>query len=83
MSQINDLKAHFSAPGTRLTAAEAWRKFGIMRLAARIGEMQSEGYVFDHESITAGKKKVAEYVLRCTPAMAVAAANKAGQAVAA
>lgn len=84
MSQLDALKKHFAVPGARLTAFDALRKFGISRLAARIGELREEGYVFDRPMITVigigGAAKVAEYVLTCTPAMAVAAAKRANTA---
>ena len=83
MNQIQQLKEHFSVPGVRLTALEALRKFGIARLAARIGELKEEGYVFDRSMITvtgfSGVAKVAEYVLRSAPAMAVTVAKAAQQ----
>lgn len=87
MSQTAVLKEHFSVPGVHLTAFEALRRYGIARLAARIGELQASGYVFDRQMITVagatGPVQVADYVLRCTPAMAVAAAKSALAPVAA
>ncbi len=87
MSQLNDLKKHFAVPGARLTAFDALRKFGIARLAARIGELRDAGYVFDRPMVTviggSGAVKVTEYVLICTPAMARAAAVRASLPMAA
>lgn len=84
MSQIAALKKHFTVPGARLTAFDALRKFGVARLAARINEMAADGYVFDRQmvSVNLGQAKVADYVLRCTPAMTKAAAQRAGEAMA-
>ena len=55
---LNHLKAHQSISG--LTAL---RKYGIMRLAARIHYLKKFGYDIKTELVSNGKKKWAEYSL--------------------
>lgn len=51
--------------GHRLTALEALRLFGCLRLAARVHELRAEGHAIEEVMVhTAGGKKVAEYYMR-------------------
>ena len=55
---LNYLREHKS-----ITGLEALRKFGIMRLAARIHYLKKYGYNVKTELVSNGKKKWAEYSL--------------------
>ena len=76
MTQLSDLRSHFSAPGAKLTAYAAASDFGIARLSPRIGELDREGYQFLHQMVPApsrrGGARVAEYVLIQSPPKEVA-----------
>ncbi len=50
-------------PGPGISAWDAAREFGIMRLAARIGELRSQGHDIETEMVTNGRVRYARYRL--------------------
>lgn len=70
MTQLEELKKYFRR-NSRLTAHQAQMQLGIARLAARIPELESMGYVFMHQMIDAptrySRAKVCQYVLLQRP----------------
>lgn len=67
-TQRSRIMAHLNAHQT-LTSLEALRKYGIMRLSARISELKRSGEPIEKQMITVQNKygetvRVAEYRLR-------------------
>ena len=60
MSQNELILAHLQAVNT-LTHAEAMRKFGIGRLAARVEELRRRGHAISTEMAHEGSKQWAVY----------------------
>ena len=50
--------------GHHLTALDALRLFGCLRLGGRIFELRERGYTIDGPLVKIGKKHVARYTLR-------------------
>lgn len=46
-----------------LTAAQAYKKFGCLRLAARIAELREDGHPIETETVSQGGKRFARYWL--------------------
>lgn len=46
-----------------LTAAQAYAKFGCLRLAARINDLRRQGHDIETETVTQGGKRFARYRL--------------------
>lgn len=69
-TQLAELEKYFRR-NSRLTAHQASVQLGIARLAARIPELESMGYVFLHQMIDAptrySRAKVCQYVLLQRP----------------
>lgn len=54
--------------GRRLTALDALKEFGCMRLGARVNELKNEGLVIEVERVkTSAGKSVASYYLAAIP----------------
>lgn len=53
--------------GRKLTAAMAWQKYGVMRLAGRINELRADGLDITTEMISvrtrSGKARVGRYFI--------------------
>jgi len=63
MSQESDIIRHLKTKGP-ITPLEALREYGIMRLAARIGDLRSRGFPIATDIIEVAKgKRVARYRL--------------------
>lgn len=61
LKQTEAIKAHLDA-GNSITAIEALNKFGCFRLASRIHDLKTEGYVVDKIMITGeNNKRYAQY----------------------
>ena len=69
-TQLAELEKYFRRH-SRLTAHQATIQLGISRLAARIPELESMGYVFLHQMIDAptrySRAKVCQYILLQRP----------------
>lgn len=69
-TQLAELEKYFRR-NSRLTAHQATIQLGISRLAARIPELESMGYVFLHQMIDAptrySRAKVCQYILLQRP----------------
>lgn len=67
MTQNEQIAAYLNA-GNALTPLEALRMFGVARLAARVGELKSQGMAIDMNMIEVdgahGRARVARYVLK-------------------
>jgi len=63
MSQSIEILGHLKA-GNRLTSLEAVRKFGTLRLAARIFDLRGKGHRIESAMVDRKGKIVAEYYLR-------------------
>jgi hypothetical protein len=67
MSELRSQNAnilHYLKCGRELTPLAAWRLFGTMRLAARIGELRQAGHRIETRVYkTPSGKRVAEYWL--------------------
>jgi len=59
-SQNKQILAHLKAGGT-LTAYEALKVFGCMRLASRINDLKRANHIIGKEMITENGKRFAEY----------------------
>ena len=62
MSQSIEILGHLKA-GNRLTSLEAVRKFGTLRLAARIFDLRGKGHCIESMMVDRKGKIVAEYYL--------------------
>ena len=62
MSQSAEILAYLQT-GNSLTPLQAFRKFGCLRLAARILEIKAAGNLIVTERLRAGGKSVARYWL--------------------
>lgn len=63
MSQLTNILTDLQQ-GHKLTALDALQRHGCLRLAARINDLQRQGYPIHSEMIKVGKKKsVARYFL--------------------
>ena len=63
MSQNADILAYLSK-GRTLTALQALKLFGTLRLAARVDNLQNQGHRIRKHMVEVGKgKRVAEYYL--------------------
>ena len=61
VKQTEAIKAHLEA-GNTITAIEALNKFGCFRLASRIHDLKTEGYVVDKIMVTGeNNKRYAQY----------------------
>lgn len=61
VKQTEAIKEHLEA-GNTITAIEALNKFGCFRLASRIHDLKTEGYVVDKIMITGeNNKRYAQY----------------------
>ena len=61
VKQTEAIKAHLEA-GNTITAIEALNKFGCFRLASRIHDLKTEGYVVEKIMVTGeNKKRYAQY----------------------
>lgn len=60
MSQCDAILG-FLRSGYPLTALEALKRFGCLRLAARIGELRERGHVIESREVRVSGKAVAEY----------------------
>lgn len=59
-SQCEAIARHLRA-GKTLTALQALRKFGSMRLGARVWDLKQRGMAIEKTMVTRGEKKVACY----------------------
>ena len=61
LKQTEEIKQYLDA-GNSITAIEALNKFGCFRLASRIHDLKTEGYVIDKIMITGeNNKRYAQY----------------------
>lgn len=61
VKQTEAIKEHLEA-GNTITAIEALNKFGCFRLASRIHDLKTEGYVVDKIMVTGeNNKRYAQY----------------------
>lgn len=61
VKQTEAIKAHLEA-GNTITAIEALNKFGCFRLASRIHDLKTEGYVVEKIMVTGeNNKRYAQY----------------------
>jgi hypothetical protein len=61
VKQTEAIKAHLEE-GNTITAIEALNKFGCFRLASRIHDLKTEGYVVDKIMVTGeNNKRYAQY----------------------
>ena len=61
VKQTEAIKKHLEA-GNTITAIEALNKFGCFRLASRIHDLKTEGYVVDKIMVTGeNNKRYAQY----------------------
>ncbi len=63
MSSQNAQILKFLKTGKSLTALQALRNFGVMRLAARIGNLKDKGHDIESKPVKSGGKRVALYRL--------------------
>ena len=61
MSQTQQILNHLKQ-GKPLTGLEALNKFGCLRLAARIQDIENTGYTVTRRNIKVGNKRVTEYL---------------------
>jgi hypothetical protein len=61
-SQCADI-LQYMAGGNSLTALEALQRFGCLRLAARIQDLEALGHTFDVEMVEQNGKRYASYTL--------------------
>lgn len=60
MTQNEQIKQHLES-GHSLTALEALKLFGSMRLAARIDNLKKQGLIINSVMVKSGKKRFAKY----------------------
>jgi hypothetical protein len=61
MSQTQQILNHLKQ-GKPLTGLDALSKFGCLRLAARIQDIENTGYTVTRRNIKVGNKRVTEYL---------------------
>ena len=62
MSQSDMILAHLKRHNS-ITAVQALGRYGVFRLAARIGDLRDKGYIIETETIHRDKKHYARYWL--------------------
>lgn len=62
MTQTEQIKRHILKHNS-ITPLEALRKYGCMRLAARIRELRAEGFSVQTAIVTRGDRRYARYVM--------------------
>lgn len=73
-SQTDKIAAALWA-GERITALDALRRFGCLRLGGRIWDLKTRGVPVQSKMIAAGGKRISEYYIKLTDI----AARKAGE----